>query len=74
MIELFEKRGKWCYRDANGKIHKFATKEEAMYLGLGVEPEESEESCACEDCDCDPCECEEYAAILKELEEEEGKE
>ena len=50
MIELFEKRGKWCYRTADGKIHKFATKEEAMRLGLGIED-------GCSDCGCDPCQC-----------------
>jgi len=67
MIELFEKRGAWCYRDADGKLFKFATKEEAL-ASQGV-PEESEE---CDFCECDPCECdEEYAALLKELEDEE---
>ena len=67
MIELFEKRGAWCYRDADGKLFKFATKEEAL-ASQGV-PEESEE---CDFCDCDPCECdEEYEDLLKELEDEE---
>ena len=51
MIKLFEKRGKWCYRDENNKIHKFDTKEEAMYSGQAL--------WGCPECDCDPCECDE---------------
>ena len=27
--KLFEKRGQWCFRDENQKLHKFSTKEEA---------------------------------------------
>lgn len=27
--KLFEKRGQWCFRDKNNKLHKFPTKEEA---------------------------------------------
>ena len=27
--KLFEKRGQWCFRDENNKLHKFPTKEEA---------------------------------------------
>jgi len=26
---IYEKRGKFCFRDAEGKLHKFPTKEEA---------------------------------------------
>lgn len=36
MIEIFEKRGKWCYRDANGKLFKFDT-EKAAKSSLGLE-------------------------------------
>jgi len=57
MIEIYEKRGRWCFKDAFDKIHKFATEAEAK-ASLGYkEPEE--EYCECEDCDCAPCECEE---------------
>ena len=74
MIEIYEKRGKWCFRDDAGKLHKFTTKEEAMYLGLGEAPSDVKKGCS--DCDCDPCQCEEelsesdYADLLKELEDE----
>ena len=27
--KLFEKRGQWCFRDENNRLHKFPTKEEA---------------------------------------------
>jgi len=31
---IFEKRGRWCYRDANGKLHKFSSEEAAReYVG-----------------------------------------
>ena len=36
MIEIFEKRGKWCYRDSQGKLFKFDT-EEAAKSSLGLE-------------------------------------
>jgi hypothetical protein len=36
MIEIFEKRGSWCYRDAEGKLFKFDT-EEAAKSSLGLE-------------------------------------
>jgi hypothetical protein len=36
MIEIYEKRGKWCYRDAAGKLFKFNT-EEAAKSSLGLE-------------------------------------
>ena len=33
---IFEKRGKYCFRDENGKLHKFATEQEAAKAaGLG---------------------------------------
>ena len=33
---IFEKRGKYCFRDENGKLHKFATEQEAAKaVGLG---------------------------------------
>ena len=28
-MELFEKRGQWCFRDEKGVLHKFSTKAEA---------------------------------------------
>ena len=28
-MEIFEKRGRWCFNDEAGKLHKFATEEEA---------------------------------------------
>ena len=34
---IFEKRGRWCYRDDNGILHKFAT-EEAAKLAAGWVP------------------------------------
>jgi len=46
-MEIFEKRGRWCFRDSKGTLFKFATKEEAE-IAIGIE---------CEDCECDPCEC-----------------
>lgn len=36
MIEIFEKRGRWCYRDDAGRIHKFDTEAEAK-SSLGLE-------------------------------------
>lgn len=26
---IYEKRGKWCFRDAKGKLHKYTSKHEA---------------------------------------------
>ena len=37
--KLFEKRGQWCFRDENNKLHKFPTKEEAE---KALTPEEKE--------------------------------
>ena len=37
---IFEKRGKWCYRDDNGKLQKFATEEEAKKAAGWVPPVE----------------------------------
>ena len=28
-MEIFEKRGQWCFRDKKGMLHKFSTKAEA---------------------------------------------
>ena len=39
MIEIFEKRGKWCYRDAEGRLLKFATEAEAKSSLGYLEPE-----------------------------------
>lgn len=36
MIEIYEKRGKWCYRDADGNLFKFDT-EQAAKSSLGLE-------------------------------------
>ena len=61
-MEIVEKRGKWCFRDADGKLHKFNTKEEALeFLGLND---------VCDGCGCDPCECEEEWKYGSEEEEE----
>lgn len=27
---IYEKRGQWCWRDEEGKLHKFATEKEAV--------------------------------------------
>jgi len=45
MIELFKKRGKWCYRDTNGRLHKFNTEAEAKSsLGLEIVEDAEEKS------------------------------
>lgn len=57
MIEIFEKRGKWCYRNADGKLLKFATEAEAKsslgYLELekdnGSEKEKDQEEGSAEE-------------------------
>jgi len=36
MIKIFEKRGRWCYRDEMGRIYKFDTEAEAK-SSLGLE-------------------------------------
>lgn len=54
-MEIFEKRGRWCFVDEAGKMHKFGTEEEAKIAAGWVPPVEE----CCEDCECDPCECEE---------------
>jgi len=36
MIKIFEKRGRWCYRDETGRIYKFDTEAEAK-SSLGLE-------------------------------------
>ena len=63
-MDIYEKRGKWRYTDAEGKLHKFNTEEEALE-SLGFND-------VCDDCDCDPCECEEE--YYDGEEEEEGDE
>ena len=50
---IFEKRGKWCYRDDKDKLYKFATEEEAKVAAGWIPPveeilyggEEEEEDC-----------------------------
>ena len=59
-MEIFEKRGKWCFLEiiedqGIRKLHKFGTEEEAKIAAGWVSPVEE----CCEDCECDPCECEE---------------
>jgi hypothetical protein len=55
---IFEHRGRWCYYDDVGVLHKFATEAEAK-AALGWKDPVEEDCCECEDCDCDPCECNE---------------
>ena len=53
MIELYEKRGRWCAKAENKRLRKFTTREEAeQYLGIEVpsleeenyhEPDEAQE-------------------------------
>ena len=45
---IYEKRGRWCWRDKDGNLHKFVT-EAAAKESAGI--------CECEDCKCDPCKC-----------------
>ena len=33
---IFEKRGQWCWRDGDGRLHKFDTEQEAMDASGGV--------------------------------------
>jgi len=42
---IFEKRGRWCYRDDSGKLRKFNTEEEAKISAGWIPPvpEELEE-------------------------------
>ena len=50
---IFEKRGKWCYRNDDGRLFKFSTEEEAKLAAGWVPPveeildgsEEEEEDC-----------------------------
>ena len=37
-MEIFEKRGRWCFVDEAGKIHKFGTEEEAKQAAGWVPP------------------------------------
>ena len=59
MIEIYEKRGRWCYRDEKGVLQKFATEAEAK-AALGWKEPTCVENCECEECDCNPCECAEF--------------
>tara|TARA_R110000772_G_scaffold4302_2_gene15092 strand:+ start:3379 stop:3561 length:183 start_codon:yes stop_codon:yes gene_type:complete len=44
MIEIYEKRGLWCLRDAQGQLHKFPTEQEAKdFLGFKEPTEEPTE-------------------------------
>ena len=42
MIEIYEKRGNWCYRDQQGKLFKFNTEAEAKSSLGYLEPKEFE--------------------------------
>lgn len=45
MIEIFNKRGRWCYRDTNGRLYKFNTEAEAKSsLGLEIVEDAKEKS------------------------------
>lgn len=55
MIEIYEKRGRWCYTDTFGKVHKFSTEAEAK-AALGWKDPVEEDCCEGEE-DC--CEGEE---------------
>ena len=75
---IYEKRGRWCWRDKDGNLHKFVTEAAAKASIAGNAPDLGipeldddnyfiEPSCECEDCECDPCECD---MLDDELEEE----
>jgi hypothetical protein len=53
MIEVYKKRGKWCYRDAKGTLRKFDTKEEALGIDTSAPTKEcdfcAEFICSCAD-------------------------
>ena len=44
MTHIYKHRGSWRYRDANGKLCKFATEAEAKSSLGTVEPEEVEDA------------------------------
>lgn len=46
---IYQKRGHWCFRDDNGKLHKFATEAEAK-AAYGIEDAPKEESFEEETC------------------------
>lgn len=31
---IFQKRGRWCYRDPKGKLHKFSSEKEAREFAV----------------------------------------
>lgn len=37
---IFEKRGQWCWRDGEGRLHKFATEKEAVEASGWIPPVE----------------------------------
>jgi hypothetical protein len=55
---IYEKRGKWCFRDENGKLHKFDS-EIAAKIALGSAPQTEIED--------------EEGAILQHQQEEESR-
>ena len=36
-MEIFEKRGRWCVRDEQGRLHKFKSEQEALEFA-GIAP------------------------------------
>ena len=63
MTEIYEKRGRWCVRDTNGTLRKFATESEAK-ASLGYK----EPLCGCWDCKCEPCECDKVLEDVEDVE------
>lgn len=35
---IFQKRGKWCFRDSNGRLHKFESESDAKELYNSLSP------------------------------------
>lgn len=35
---IFQKRGRWCFRDSNGKLHKFDSESDAKELYNSLSP------------------------------------
>jgi hypothetical protein len=74
---IFEKRGRWCYRDPAGKLHKFVTEAAAKASVAGSAPDmgitemDDNDYFECGECECDPCDC---GMLDDELEEEDEDE
>ena len=68
-MEIFEKRGKWCFIEEDEsrgirKLHKFGTEEEAKLEAGWVPPAD----CGCWDCKCEPCECDKVLDDVEDVE------